>query len=107
MHKARFASGLTGRAEVDVALGLEGAVVLAMECKVTNDETNSVKRVNDVLKKAQAWRSHWGNFVQPAVLLEGVIKSSDVVRLLEDNVQVFWSHRLDLFERWVSAQLKD
>ncbi len=105
MHKARFASGMTGRAEVDIALGLRNAVVLAIECKVTNDETNSVKRINDVSKKATAWRAHWGNFVQPAALLQGVIKMSDVQRLLEEGVKVFWSHRLDLFEDWVSAQV--
>lgn len=105
MHKARFASGVTGRAEVDIALGLAGAVVLAMECKVTNDETNSVKRVNDVLKKAEAWRHHWGNFVQPAALLEGVIKLGDVKRLLDANVRVFWSHRLDLFDDWLTEQV--
>lgn len=105
MHKARFASGLTGRAEVDIALGLARNVVLAMECKVTNDETNSVKRVNDVIKKAAAWRDHWGNFVQPAALLAGVIKQGDIQRLLENNVLVFWSHRLDLLETWLDEQV--
>lgn len=92
MHKARFASGLKGRAEVDIALGLKHSLVLAMECKVTNDETNSVKRINDVLKKASAWKDHWGNFVRPAALLQGVVKATDIDRLLEKNVQVFWSH---------------
>lgn len=107
MHKARFASGVTGRAEVDIALGLQGAVVLALECKVTNDETNSVKRINDVVKKAHAWRAHWGSFVQPAALLQGVIKMSDVQRLLNENVRVFWSHRLDLFEQWLASRVGD
>ena len=107
MHKARFASGVTGRAEVDIALGLQGAIVLALECKVTNDETNSVKRINDVAKKAQAWRAHWGNFVQPAALLQGVIKMSDVQRLLNENIHVFWSHRIDLFEQWIASRVGD
>jgi XamI restriction endonuclease len=104
MHKARFASGKTGRAEVDIALGLNGNVVIALECKVTNDETNSVKRINDVLKKARAWRDHWGSFVKPAALLQGVIKKSDVKRLLDDDIHVFWSHRLDLFEVWLASE---
>jgi XamI restriction endonuclease len=104
MHKARFASGRAGRAEVDIALGLRNTVVLAMECKVTNDETNSVKRINDVVKKADAWKDHWGNFVQPAALLQGVVKLSDVRRLLDKNIQVFWSHRLDLFETWLNER---
>lgn len=63
LHKTRFATK-TRPQEVDIACGLPGTVVLAMECKVTNDETNSVKRINDVLKKAAAWQDHWGSFVQ-------------------------------------------
>lgn len=105
MHKARFASGVSGRAEVDIALGLPKTVVLAMECKVTNDETNSVKRINDVVKKANAWKDHWGNFVQPAALLQGVVKMSDIRGLLDKNIHVFWSHRLDLFEEWLNERI--
>ena len=50
MHKTRFAAK-TRPQEVDIACGLQGTFVLAIECKVTNDETNSVKRINDVLKR--------------------------------------------------------
>lgn len=107
MHKARFASGLSSRAEVDIALGLPKTFVLAMECKVTNDETNSVKRMNDIIKKANAWKKHWGNFVQPAALLQGVVKLPDIQRLLDDNIQVFWSNRLDLFENWLNEQIEE
>lgn len=101
MHKTRFASGINESQEVDVACGLGNTVVLAMECKVTNDETNSVKRINDVLKKAHAWKDHWGQFVRPAAVLQGVIKPADVDRLLNENVEVFWTHRLDLFDAWL------
>ncbi|MBX3592928.1 XamI family restriction endonuclease [Sphingomonas sp.] len=101
MHKTRFASGPNEAQEVDIACGLGGTVVLAMECKVTNDETNSVKRVNDVLKKAAAWKHHWGTFVRPAAVLQGVIKFQDVQRLLDAGVEVFWAHRLDLFAEWI------
>jgi hypothetical protein len=103
MHKARFASGPNENQEVDIACGLGGTVVLAMECKVTNDKTNSVKRINDVLKKAHAWKSHWGAFVKPAALLQGVIKASDVQRLLDNDVEVFWAHRMDDFASWIDA----
>lgn len=103
MHKTRFASGPNENQEVDIACGLGGTIVLAMECKVTNDETNSVKRINDILKKANAWKSHWGAFVKPAALLQGVIKFSDVQRLLDSGVEVFWTHRIDLFSQWIDA----
>lgn len=75
-----------------------------MECKVTNDETNSVKRINDVLKKAAAWQTHWGSFVRTAALLQGVIAFKDVERLLEGQVEVFWSHDLAAFENWLAAE---
>lgn len=103
MHKTRFASGPNENQEVDIACGLGGTVVLAMECKVTNDTTNSVKRINDVLKKAGAWRGHWGTFVRPAALLQGVISFTDVERLLDYPVEVFWAHKIDLFAEWIEA----
>lgn len=100
MHKTRFAT-TTQPQEVDIACGLGGTVVLAMECKVTNDATNSVKRINDVLKKSASWRAHWGSFVRTAALLQGVIKPEDVHRLLEAQVEVFWSHDLDRLSDWL------
>lgn len=101
MHKTRFATATATPQEVDVACGLKDAVVMAMECKVTNDETNSVKRVNDVLKKAEAWRTQWGNTVVTAAMLQGVIAPKDVERLIDAGVQVFWAHDLDGFAEWL------
>lgn len=100
MHKTRFSTG-TRPQEIDVACGLGKDVVLAMECKVTNDKTNSVKRINDVLKKASAWQNHYGGFIHTAALLQGVIAYKDVHRLLDANVKVFWSHKLDHFGDWL------
>lgn len=104
MHKTRFVSGKTGKQEVDIACGLKDTYVLAMECKVTNDETNSVKRINDVLKKAAAWKAQWGAFVVTAALLEGVIAAKDAQRLSDNDVEVFWSHDLPTFQAWLAAQ---
>lgn len=103
-HKTRFATKSLTPQEVDLALGLQGTVVLAMECKVSNDGTNSVKRVNDVIKKATAWKDHWGNFVRTAALLQGVIEVKDVNRLLDQDIEVFWSHDLGAFETWLDGQ---
>lgn len=105
MHKTRFATATSAPQEVDIACGLGNTVVLAMECKVTNDETNSVKRINDVLKKAEAWRTHWGSFVITAAVLQGVIKAKDVERLIDSNVEVFWSHQLDHFAAWLDSKV--
>lgn len=104
MNKTRFATATTTAQEVDIACGLQHSYVAAMECKVTNDETNSVKRVNDILKKASAWKAHWGSFVETAALLQGVIKPADVQRLTDDGIHVFWSHNLQEFEDWVISR---
>jgi hypothetical protein len=105
MHKTRFATATTAPQEVDIACGLKNSYVLAMECKVTNDETNSVKRVNDVLKKATAWKDHWGSFVMTAALLQGVVAAKDVQRLHDAGVHVFWSHALDEFRTWLCGKM--
>ncbi len=105
MHKTRFATQ-TRPQEVDIACGLGTSIVLAMECKVTNDRTNSVKRVNDILKKATAWQLHWGSFVRTAALLQGVIAEKDVQRLVAANVQVFWSHDLERFRAWLGENCR-
>lgn len=105
MYKTRYATSTTTPQEVDIALGLKDTIVLAMECKVSNDQTNSIKRVNDVLKKATAWKDHWGSFVKTAALLQGVIAAKDVERLLDAGVEVFWSHDLPAFEMWLDAQV--
>ena len=106
MHKARFKSGKKENQEIDIACGLGDTYILAVECKVTNDETNSIKRMNDILKKATAWRAHWGNYVIPAAILEGNIKFADVERLLEAQIEVFWSHRLGDFSEWLEGNLR-
>jgi len=105
MNKTRFATATTTAQEVDIACGLRNSYVAAMECKVTNDETNSVKRINDILKKVSAWKSHWGSFVETAALLQGVIKPKDVQRLSDEGVHVFWSHDLQEFEDWIKGRL--
>jgi len=104
MNKTRFATATTTAQEVDIACGFANSFVAAMECKVTNDATNSVKRINDVLKKAAAWKAHWGSFVETAALLQGVIKAEDVQRLTDEGVMVFWSHDLDKFACWVESR---
>jgi len=105
MHKTRFATKTTAPQEVDIACGLKGTMVAAIECKVTNDQTNSVKRINDVLKKATAWHDHWGSFVETVAILQGVIAAKDVDRLSDANVHVFWSHDLGAFEEWISNRV--
>lgn len=102
-RKTRVKAGLAYQ-EVDIACRLKGGYLLAMECKVTNDTTNSTKRINDIVKKANAWRAEFGTRVKTAALLQGVIKPADVDRLSELGIDVYWSHDLDAFGAWIEAE---
>ncbi|MFN4100509.1 MAG: XamI family restriction endonuclease [Pararhodobacter sp.] len=104
MNKTCLATATTTAQQVGIACGFSGSSVAAMECKVANDATNSVKRINDVLKKANAWKLHWGSFVETAALLQGVIRPEDVQRLTDDGVRAFWSHDLGAFAQWVESR---
>lgn len=101
MHKVRYATRTSTAQEVDIALGLKDTVVLAIECKVSNDETNSVKRMNDILKKSNSWKTHYGSFVRTGAVLQGVIAPKDIFRLIDEGVEVFWSHNLVELENYI------
>jgi len=89
---------------VDIAVGLPKRRILAIGCKVSNDATNSIKRTNDVMKKSEAWKRQWGKFAQTGALLQGVFKLTEISRMLDAEIVVFWSHALDEFGAWVEAQ---
>ena len=103
MRNTRCKSSKTATKEVDVACGVSASLIMAMECKVSNDATNSVKRVSDVMDKTKAWKEQWGGFIQTAALLQGVIAFKDVARLLDSGVLVFWSHDMQPLSDWLDA----
>ena len=100
----QFATADGSSHEVDLAIGLSKKRILALECKVSNDRTNSIKRTNDILKKSAAWKTQWGRTVIMGGLLQGVFGEKDPRRLIEGDVEIFWSHKLDLFEHWLNEQ---
>lgn len=103
MRKTRCRSSETATKEVDIACGVRSNLILAMECKVSNDATNSVKRVSDVTDKVKSWQETWATFIKTAALLQGVIAYKDVARLLASDVEVFWSHDLGELSKWLDA----
>ncbi len=104
MHCTTFSSTANSTAEVDLAVGLSAGRLLAIECKVSNDATNSIKRINDVLKKREAWSQGYGQVLTTGAVLQGVIASKDVTRLAASGVCVFFSHDLDSLKQFLSEQ---
>lgn len=80
----------------DFVIGLWNNLLLALECKSSNSEINSRKRLNkEVVKNARHWVATFGQFVIPGAALRGVFKPEYVIAAQVTPVAIFWGHRLD------------
>ena len=79
--------------------------VMAIECKATNSEVNSFKRVNhEALGKAAKWITKFGtDQIVPAAVLSGVFKVENLVDAQSAGLNIFWSHRLQDLARFIEA----
>ena len=85
-----------GADNADVLVRLDDGRLLAIECKGSNSEINSRKRLNkEAAQNARAWLSGFGGQVVPAVALQGVFKDRYVVEAQDTPLLIFWGHRLD------------
>ena len=75
---------------------LDDGRLLAIECKGSNSEINSRKRLNkEAAQNARAWLTGFGGQVVPAVALQGVFKDRYVLEAQDTPMLMFWGHRLD------------
>jgi hypothetical protein len=95
-----------GPTRADVVIGLFDRRVLAIECKVSNSEVNSFKRVNhEAAGKATTWLNAFGaaRQVVPAAVLSGVFKPQNLDEAQGQHLHLFWSHRLADLRTFVRA----
>jgi Holliday junction resolvase len=93
-----------GGDNADVVIRLRDGRLLAIECKGSNSEINSRKRLNkEAVQNARAWLVRFGGQVIPAVALQGVFKDRYLVEAQDTPMLIFWSHRLDDLMRFVEA----
>ena len=78
---------------------------MAIECKVSNSFTNSVKRLNnDAAAKAVAWISQFGTLgVVPVAVISGVYKLGNLIDAQNSGLTLFWAHDLDQLLDWIKA----
>lgn len=78
---------------------------LALECKVSNSATNSVRRLNnDAAAKAAGWLDDYGSKqVMPAAVLAGVFKLHNLVDAQSRGLTLFWEHDLAKLIGWINA----
>lgn len=96
---------ILGSAKADFVVGLWDKRIMAMECKVSNSATNSVKRLNrEAVGKASSWLQDFGRQnVVPAAVLSGVFKVRNLVQAQEAGLTVFWAHDLDRLAEWIGS----
>jgi Holliday junction resolvase len=80
----------------DVIVRLDDGRLLAIECKGSNSEINSRKRLNkEAAPNARAWIGRFGAQVVAAVALQGVFKARYIEEAQDTPMAIFWGHRLD------------
>ena len=83
-----------GRTRADFTIGLHDRLLL-IECKSSNSEVNSYKRLNhEVGNKAGSWRESFGESVVPAAVLAGVFKLDNLEAAQRSGIAIFWEHDL-------------
>lgn len=100
-----FMRGATlGSDNGDFVIGLWNTRILAIECKSSNSEINSRKRLNkEVVKNAGGWTGNFGNIVVPGAVLRGVFKAQYVADAQAKPVAIFWGHRLQDLAHFIRA----
>lgn len=93
-----------GSRKADFVVGLWDGRTMAIECKVSNSSTNSVKRLNnDAAVKAKRWTAEFGTLqVVPAAVLAGVFKRHNLEDAQNDGLTIFWAHDLASMAAWIS-----
>ena len=94
-----------GNSRADLVIGLYDRRVLALECKVSNSEVNSFKRVNhEAAGKARSWLTAFGQSqIVPGAVLSGVFKPDNLAIAQSSGLALFWLHRLDDLRNFIEA----
>jgi hypothetical protein len=94
-----------GERKADVVVRLHDTRLMAIECKVSNSATNSVKRLNnDAAVKAEYWIKLFGTAqVVPAAALAGVFKVLNLEQAQARGLSLFWSHDLDKLGAFIES----
>lgn len=108
LHSAPVAGEFCGESnfgtrKADIVIRLWDYRVMALECKVSNSSTNSVKRLNnDAAVKAGVWINEFGTAqTVPAAMLAGVFKRLNLEQAQRRGVTIWWSHDLDQMLSWI------
>jgi len=92
-------------AKADVVVRLHDGRLMPIECKVSNSEVNSYKRlIHDCGKKAQTWVSELGpaNCI-PVAMLSGVYSLSNLGKAQDMGLTLFWAHDFEPMATFIES----
>jgi len=92
-----------GGTRADFTIGLRDRLVL-VECKASNSEVNSYKRLNhEIGDKAAVWKRSFGESVIAAAVLAGVFKVENLDEAQRGGIAIFWEHDLATLLEFVAV----
>ncbi|MGH2500287.1 MAG: XamI family restriction endonuclease [Candidatus Limnocylindria bacterium] len=96
---------MLGDRKADIVVRLWDRRVLAIECKVSNSATNSIKRLNnDAAAKAEHWLKMFGSAqLVPSATLTGVFKLGNLEDAQKAGLTLFWAHDLVTLTDWIEG----
>lgn len=96
-----------GADNADLIVRLDDDRLLAIECKGSNSEINSRKRLNkEAAQNARAWTGRFGSQIVAAVALQGVFKARYLEEAQDTPMAIYWSHRLEDLKDFVANALR-
>jgi len=88
----------------DVPARLPDGRLLPIECKVSNSELNSIKRLmRETGGKHGKWRSTFGSELATAAVLAGTFKMIHLNQAQQDGMLLFFEHRLDSLTAFIKT----
>jgi hypothetical protein len=96
---------LLGGRKADIIVRLHDRRVLAIECKVSNSEINSIKRLrNDAAAKAEVWLKEFGTKqLIPSAMLSGVFDVKNLMDSQARGLTLWWAHAMTDFLGWIKT----
>ncbi len=97
-----------GDDEADIVVRLFDGRLMAIECKASNSEINSRKRINkEIGQNAQNWVGRFGSdTIVPAGAIQGVFKPGYIKAAQEIPVVFYWGHRISDLRDFISSTRK-
>ena len=105
LHRGEFTDEikLAGN-KCDVPARLKDGRLLPIECKVSNSEVNSTKRlIRETLGKHIDWHRTYGHDVNTGVVLAGAFSMKNLRQAQEQGMLLFFEHQLNSLTAFIKA----